>query len=134
MHLWTLGVVLLFTVSRLPIIDSRVAKHLPSRDEIDYSIDKRHRKLVQTKSKDGIHGTYIIHLKDDLSDKDVEERAEEIAAKTGGKILWTYKEVFKGFAISQLDSYEVVAKLLDHDDVEVVDQVCIFYHYGSCML
>jgi hypothetical protein len=132
MQLPSFGVALLLIVRRLPIVDSRVAKNQPLRDETNCTYDNLRRKLVQTDSDDGISGTYIVHLKDGLSDKDVEEKAEEMSAMTGGKILWTFTEIFKGFAISRLDSYGVIAKLLDHVDVESMDQVCIL-QYKSCV-
>jgi hypothetical protein len=101
-------------------VDSRLTKHLRVENEFN---EIHRRKLIQADSIDAVSGTYIVHFKNETTDEEVKQKAKELAAQTGGKILWIYKEIFKGFAISGLKSENQISTILGHDDIEVMDQV-----------
>ena len=101
-------------------VDSRLTKRSRVENEVVVS---HHRKLIQTDSEDAVSGSYIVHFKDGITDEEVKNKAKELATQTGGKILWIYKEIFKGFAISGLSSDNHIATILGRDDIEVMDQV-----------
>ena len=108
---------------KIGTVDSRLTKHQASDNDI---VEKHRRKLIQTDDEDGISGSYIVHFTDSITDEEVEQNAKQLAAATGGKIFWIYKEIFKGFAISGLDTDDHIASILGRDDVEVMEQVCVF--------
>lgn len=94
-----------------------------ARVEKNAIVEKHRRKLIQTDHEDGISGSYIVHFQDYITNEEVEQKANELAAQTGGKIFWIYKEILKGFAISGLDSDDHIATILGRDDIKVMDQV-----------
>lgn len=102
-------------------VNSRLTKS--RRVENDVAVS-HHRKLIQVDSEDAVAGSYIVHFKNDVTHEQVKQMAKEIATQTGGKILWIYREIFKGFAISGLSSDNHIATILGRDDIEVMDQVC----------
>jgi hypothetical protein len=93
-------------------VNSRLTKSTRVENDVDV---RHHRKLIQADSEDAVSGSYIVHFKNDTTHEQVKQMAKEIAAQTGGKILWIYREIFKGFAISGLSS---------DNHIEVMDQVC----------
>ena len=103
-------------------VNSRLTKSTRVDNEI---VVTHHRKLIQADSDDAISGSYIVQFTSDISDEEVEQKARELAAETGGKILWIYKLILKGFTISGLGSNDHLATILGRDDVEVMDQVRI---------
>jgi hypothetical protein len=114
-----LSVVVVFVACCVSTIDGRLW------NSNDRNKNYRNRKLIQTDSEDGIASHYIVHFKDDVNDDEIEQRAKEAAIQSGGKILWVYKSIFKGFAISLVNSESRLATILDRDDVEVMEQVRI---------
>jgi hypothetical protein len=102
-------------------VNSRLTKSTRVENDVDV---RHHRKLIQADSEDAVSGSYIVHFKNDTTHEQVKQMAKEIAAQTGGKILWIYREIFKGFAISGLSSDNHIATILGRNDIEVMDQVC----------
>jgi hypothetical protein len=120
MRLWIM--IAVFITNCIGNIDSRLC------NSCDRNEKYRHRKLIQDDSEDAISRHYIVHLKNDTSDDEIEIKAKEVAMQSGGKILWIYKSIFKGFSIS-LGSDSHIPNLLDRDDIDVMEQVRVILFF-----
>src|SRR5687768_4521273 len=60
-----------------------------------------------------IPGSYIITLRDDLNDQDVDNSARSLAKRHKGALKHIYKAALKGFAVSSLSDAEVAALAQD---------------------
>lgn len=116
LHLW----IVIFLSSFIDHVSSRLVRRARFENGI---VEKHRRKLIQTDHADGITGSYIVHFQDFITDEEVEQKANELVRQAGGEILWIYKEIIKGFAISGLDSDDHIATILGRDDIAVMDQV-----------
>ena len=116
-----------FLSSFIGNVNSRLTKRARVANE---EVVSHHRKLIQADSEDAVSGSYIVHFNEDITSEEVKQKAKDLAAQTGGKILWVYQQIFKGFAISGLNSDTHIAAILGRDDIEVMDQVCsVGKHY-----
>lgn len=117
LHLWIAFFLSIF----IDTVNCRLLRR--ARVKKNAIVEQHRRKLIKTDHEDGISGSYIVHFQDYITNEEVVQKANELATETGGKISWIYKEIFKGFTISGLDSDDHIATILGRDDIKVMDQV-----------
>lgn len=80
-------------------------------------------------SKDSIQDQFIVYFPDDLNEVEVGERAAEVARRTGGSVIHTYKNAFNGAFLTGrrqagLDSFATsMESFATSGDVENVEPV-----------
>ena len=93
-------------------------------------------KLVLSDSEDAIPEQFIVRFGKGVRETEVKQKAAEVARQTGGEVLWIYKHVFKGFALTGVPQSNLNS-MLDSDDIESIEQVRVWigsYYLGSTII
>jgi subtilisin family serine protease len=102
-------------MKRLTALTAAVLAVAACRDASGPSSDLRPAppSVVNAKKDVPIPGSYIITLRDDLNDEDVDKSAHGLAKIHKGALKHIYKAALKGFAVSDLSDAEVAALAQD---------------------